>query len=341
MKAVIAMDDASYTITQEEEIRQVKIDLIEECGDVFEFGEINPERFNESPPADIYIIDFGGLGVGYTGSIGMADICGHHLATQIKNHPGSLFVIWSQFTALWYGMLVEEELRLSMEEGKVPKNVVMYRPRKTLTDDTINWRKIRTWLGIEKKPELTDEELDALYDRFPIVPPVPEEDAEEVDPLEPDWKLQELEDEKAQELEAEENPRKRRKMRKNVVPFLRTSSGEEELPKRERVGPIEEPIGYIKIPVYCSWRKGQTSGKFAFKFTDCICDVTDDEDEDKHLGTIGGAIGGLYEIHFDDKEEEAPGEGWSYRLTPQEIWEQMKELHEEFRKKVLSEIKGA
>ena len=67
---------------------------------------------------------------------------------------------------------------------------------------------------------------------------------------------------------------------------------------------------------------GQEKGTARFKYADCLCDVTDDAGNT--IGTVGGTMGGCYEIQIKE-----PDGGYTYWLYPQDIWEHVNALHKQ------------
>jgi hypothetical protein len=97
-------------------------------------------------------------------------------------------------------------------------------------------------------------------------------------------------------------------------------------------GPIKEPIGYIRVPVYCDWRPKQTTGNLRFKLADCMVDVTEGEGEnEREVGHLGGAFFGFYECSFPDGK----GSSWQYSVSAKDFWPEFVKLHVEFKEKDL------
>lgn len=313
INAALFVDDASITITQDEEYELLKDELIRNCGDVFRFTfNVPPDKLPNS--TDIYVVDFGGLNIGYGGG---GSGSGSHLGDSycraihrlIEDRPGTLFLIWSEFTRRWYMSMVAEELGQTAHAA----NVVFY---PTTDDEAQAWSTIRAWLGVSEPerdtiddvPEQDAQDDFAYYTPPPVcvmcqtmLMPCDEDPNGDKNPV-----CIKCRAEQAHDFDAEP-----------YVEFDRFG--------RMLIAPIKEPIGYVKVPVYCQSRPEQSRMRAHFKFADCLCVVTDDDDEEE-LGTIGGTIGGHYEISIGN------GDGhFSYIMHPPDIWEEVLKLHEQFK----------
>lgn len=104
---------------------------------------------------------------------------------------------------------------------------------------------------------------------------------------------------------------------------------------------INEPIGFITIPVYCDLRPFQSKGFLSMKFADCILDVKNADGVD--LGSIGGAVGGAYLINCDSRNPDLPGSNgrsFHYRLRPKDIWDAMTEVDQKFQQQTVQDVKS-
>lgn len=146
MRVVIAVDDASMITSATEESNDIAKEIRQQCECELEVINIDPLRLGDSPSADIYVVDFGGLGVGY-GSYSEPMRCTSELVKKIENCPGSLFLIWTQFTFDWYENYVKDELQGDI--GFIPNNVLLYR----YGNENKFWDKVRTWVGIDRPGE--------------------------------------------------------------------------------------------------------------------------------------------------------------------------------------------
>lgn len=377
MRIVIAIDDASVITTTEEQQNDIMAAFLEQCGDIFEFKTHDPQRLDTIPRADIYVIDFGGLGIGL--NTGRAERCANLLLKKVEQQPGTLFCIWSTYTMSWYRGAMADHLGNENEEQPLPDNVEFY----DALELSEFWNAVRAWCGLSEKPEPDKELEERIWNlRFPESPHhdrvtdmaaaidmSPEELAQQLAENDPDEWLdryqakqrrkyfaeqedddadadadaeseapdedepEEEEEEPAPELTEEERAAKKAALiAKLSAPISVDTEKFDESHRRpdrpEDGGPgWGDIVGEIRIPVRIGTRPNLGAGFAYFKFADCIASVSDDDGDE--IGTIGGAMGGVYEISFPT----GTGDLFQYMLRPEDIWPVIVELHNEFRER--------
>lgn len=320
MRLVIAIDDASMMTPLAHEIALVKCDFLRECGDIFEFVEADPVHLADAPRADVYVVDFGGLGVGF--STGAAERCAVDLMRQIDKNPGRLYCVWSVHTGAWYRDAIYEAL--GEDHETLPANAALY-------DNSNNdkfWNQVRAWLGLTAKPELTPEvcdKIEALLDaasalNFGTGPSEPDEEplpapVAEVEPED------ELEDE-PEEPEIQLGPWPEGDDRKMPPPARKNRKPAED------GGPVDgDVIGELRIPIRLSHRPGLRETSARFKFADTTAEV---EANGHDIGRLSGCVGGVYEISIRLPDNGHGDNFLLYYLHPREIWNQMLDFHDGF-----------
>jgi len=337
-RITIALDDASMLTSQAEEIADVKLAFVQNCGEC-EFVEHDVQKLHDMPRTDVLVVDFGGLGIGF--NTGRAERCGHALMRLIDSKQGTLFVLWSQHTEQWYKSAMIDAMpageRDDATEPPAPPNVLAYSAKNTLTF----WPQIRAWLGMTEEPERTPElvklieSYESLCDAFrndlaneiygERAPTVP--DIDEVC-------RQAVIDEQA-ETDAEVKLAELRRAELDVLRAQRKADGTENdfhanVPKEADGGPTYgDLLGEITVPVRLEYRPGITKGFSTFKFQDCLVEVTNTE-TGVNIANFGGTMGGGYMAHFNEVAGVSPS--ITYILTRQDIWKVFEAFHEKYTK---------
>jgi len=349
MRITIALDDASMMTSQEQEIADVKVEFLKNCGAECEFIEHDVRHLETMKRTAVLVTDFGGLGVGFGQG---AERCGHELMKLINNRPSTLFVLWSKHTESWYKNAIYDAMpageRDDADEPPNPQNVVTW----DYSDEQF-WVKVRAWLGMtaapEETPELTalieaQEEISLSHRRLRnkmLGCDEPEEEPEEELPEEPVEDVPDIDDViLMQEIEesAEELSRKRQKAEREALREKRRQEGTDNefhanVPKEPDGGPTYgDIVGELRVPIRIEMRPGMSKGFMKFKFADCIVDVSNDGPDGKsiHVASIGGQMGGSYEASFDEVKGERPR--MSYMLATQDLWKAWEAFHEQYTK---------
>lgn len=343
LKIVFAIDDASLAIDHETELRHTQMRFLENCGgDDWDFVSVRPQEITSAPRADAYFIDFGGLCVGYSGVQGDLSVRG--LIKKIENCPGSLFVLLSQHTSLYYQsemarLLISESSPGSAEreaDVKLPENVI-------LTDNRDEkWDKVRAWLGVSKPTSEEIENNERWHELFEADYDEVTKEAENADDSWPDEEEDEEEDEEDDiEDDEEEKPRARNPQSSHLSDGPITVKDPAKLDRvgsvvineigSVAVGPINEPVAIVMIPVYCEHRPGQTRGTARFKLADCMITATATEEtgEEVDVGFFGGAFHGAYEGMFTEQnnpDPEANGH-YGYGIKAVDMWQALQQAH--------------
>lgn len=141
---ILALIDPSFDMDSNDELAEIK--------EYFEYhfpkekwefeGLVGEVQHFVDRKADIYVYDFGGIGVGAPGLVNSTN---RALVKKIENEPGRLFIIWSQFTSdvFW------EQAEKDYPEIIGMENVMTrgYRDESTYRFD----RRVASWLGIPEK----------------------------------------------------------------------------------------------------------------------------------------------------------------------------------------------
>jgi len=341
MKACIAIDDASFSSTHREESLGIQQQLVIQCGDIWTFVEHDPLFFKDAPKADVYVVDFGGLGVGY-GSNSSAERCCHQLVQAIEDNPGRLYIIWSAWTMRWYKDMLRDILVAAMpldadvDDVKVelPANVIVY-------DYSSSWDEIRAWMGVTKpepgsnsaKVDELDELLLAEMNNNPLNAEIVTAGEEALKEAEENF------DNEDDDTEEQENPWKEPEEDSDDDDTEVEEEGAVVCAPKDNLDDSrkdEDIIGYIKVPVRLAWAPGQKSGRMNFKFADCMVEVTNDDGV--KIAQFGGAFFGYYEASFN--EVEYKGSSFSYMLHPRDLFDQLQVVHDEFFQKHQEKVKN-
>ena len=127
--------------TPEKEMEDAKKEIEELIpSDHIKYKIVRPDKLNETP-LDLYLIDIGGLCAIYNNP--QIDYYIHKIIESVENKPGTLFILWSEFTCKWYKDAVEEEF-----PDLINNNNVIIRYPKTFSD-SIDWQsEVKKWLGL-------------------------------------------------------------------------------------------------------------------------------------------------------------------------------------------------
>jgi hypothetical protein len=299
----------------------VEMELLQNCGDVFEFVSHDPVDLRNAPRADVYVVDFGGLGSGFCTT--MASLCVTQLQVMVEKHPGSLFLLWSAFTGRWYRDAIEDAAGDLVGESPLPGNVRVY-----ASHSNEFWQAVRAWLGIEHVPESTPELEAKINDalRRHDAQDVTEDSTTAAEKAADEQSQIAAENDSADvsdELLPESVPTLEEVL---AVPmpeyavnprYVRTDDGKPE---------YGDAVGELRIPLRISHRPGLKMGFARFKFADCVVDISDDDE--RRCGTIGGEMAGYYSFSFPLAGH--PGKLVSYMLTPHDLWRAILPLHAEY-----------
>jgi hypothetical protein len=365
VKAVLAVDDRSVTLEQSAEIAMLKAEILRELGDVFDFVVHDPVRMIQAPPADLTVVDFGGLGISYGGgATAFAEQAARGLAKLIEDRPGRLFMVWSAYTVQWYlGEMAEileratgrDDVTSTDARKNLPENVILY-------GEDGAWDRARGWLGLEKPAwESISAKLDALdaeaYGEAAEEPePAPATEPEpEPEPAEPADDFGDGVEEGPSPLEVYREDRAKACEERGLTP--EEAIAEKPFRRPRMAQPDEDPngspqsgslyprvhdkvpIGYIAVPVYANGYPGRNPHRAQFALQDCIVDVNEGEGEDeRRIGAIGGEFLGSYKIHFDPVGPQDAGCGFTYGLDPRDIWHAIQPLHAAFSRQVLADL---
>lgn len=148
MKCVIAIDDAKFHRDQVETLTEI---IGDRFGDV-QFIEHDPRTLTKMPNSiDLCVVDFGGGCSGYGEERGSM-YC-RELIKAIEDRPGTLFLVWSTHSVMWYRDvmldILERELGKQLNEDafKCPANVMLY--PKDYDQDPV-WSAADVWLSSAK-----------------------------------------------------------------------------------------------------------------------------------------------------------------------------------------------
>ena len=309
MRCVIAVDDAGMISSAEQDAAHVEVEMLQNCGDVFEFVTHDPIGLRNAPRADVYVIDFGGLGSGL--STTLASLCARQLQVLVEKHPGSLFLLWSAFTGRWYRDEIEAEA------GDLPANVRVYA---ACSDEF--WHGVRAWLGIEHAP-LATPELEAKIDEATHRCDAVTAPAAVVEPAQPasngntDETVAVAVGKVAESIPTLEEVLALSLPAYTVnAKYTKTNDGKPE---------YGDTVGELRVPVRISHRPDLQMGFARFKLADCLLDVYTDDAQERRCASLGGEMAGFYSFSFPLAD--SPGECVTYMLTPQDLWQAILPVH--------------